>query len=262
MMLVLCLALASLSLRQATALPQPKADPAPRAEPRPASPLAPGAVLYHTLWGRDAQVVFTSDAPLEKIIGKSNAVRGFAVPGPPDNPAKLVNAAWELPVVSLVTGIPLRDEHLAAKDWLDSESFPVVSFVLSRVDDIKEIKRGEEFSTWSGALVGNLTLHGVTHEIVVKDARFSFFAESPKTAAIAPGNLMFLKCEYTVSLTDFGVRNPDVPKKVSDRVTLSQMLRLSSVQPEAIEQPPLAKSESPDPVARSRSVPMKADSPE
>jgi polyisoprenoid-binding protein YceI len=214
-------------------------------EPEPPKTLPEGAVIYHTLTGRDAQVVFTSDAPLEKIVGKSNAVVGYAVPGPSDNPAKLAAASWLLPVKSLATGIPLRDEHMAGKDWLDAAIYPTIEFVLSKIENVKEVKRGEGFSTWSVTLVGDMTLHGVKREVRVPEARISFFNESSKTKAIGPGKLIFLKCDYTVRMSDFAIQHEDVPKKVSDEVKLSQMLRLSSATPDEIAEANKKKESSP-----------------
>jgi polyisoprenoid-binding protein YceI len=202
-------------------------------EPAPTAPLPEGSVLYHTLTGREAQVIFTSDAPLEQIVGKSNAVVGFAASGPKDSPAKLAAATWILPVTSIATGIPLRDEHLAGKDWLDAAKFPEIKFVLTRVEDIRELKGGEGYTTSSATLVGNMTIHGVTREVHVPDARFSFLKESAKTKGIAAGDLLFLKCEYAVKLSDYGIVNGDVPKKVADEVKLTQTLRLSTVVPAA-----------------------------
>lgn len=229
----LALAISALLLPPFPADAQQAAQPVQ--EPKPSMPLPEGAVVYHALSGREAQVVFTSDAPLEKIVGKSNAVVGYVVPGPKDQPAKLAGAAFILPVRSLATGIPLRDEHLVDRAWLNAESFPTIDFVLTNVEDIKEIKRGEGFTTWSVTLVGDMTLHGVKRQLRVPDARLSFFQESDKTRSIAPGDLLFLKCEYTVRMSDFGIRHADVPKKVSDQVTLAQMIRLSSASPSAIE---------------------------
>jgi polyisoprenoid-binding protein YceI len=226
---------ATTSTQTAPAAPAVESTPAAPKEPEPTTPLPEGATLYHTLTGRDAQVIFTSDAPLEKIIGKSNAVAGFAVPGIRDNPANLAQAKWVLPVRSLATGIPLRDQHLAGKDWLDADAATNIQFVLSRVTDIKEVKRGDGFSTWSATLVGEMSIHATVHEVTVKDARLTFFQGSAKTKSIAPGDLFFLKCDYTVKLSDFGIHNADVPSKVSDTVTIAQTLRLSNAPPETIK---------------------------
>ena len=227
-----------------TAAGQPAHSPAPSArdaagvaEPQPPEKLPAGSVVYRTLTGREAQVTFTSDAPLERIVGKSNAVMGYAIAGPADAPAKLVGATWVLPVRSLATGLPLRDEHIAARDWLDAEAHPAIQFVLTRIDDLKEVKKGDGFETWSGTLVGQMSLHGTTREIRVPDARLSFLKASEKTRSIAPGDLLFLKCDYTVKLSDFGVRNGDVPSKVSDEVVLSQMLRMTTADPRSSPPP-------------------------
>lgn len=207
------------------------------AAPTPPASLPAGSVVYRTLTGREVQVTFTSEAPLERIVGKSNAVLGYAVAGPAENPAKLAGGEWVLPVRSLATGLPLRDEHLVGQAWLDAAAHPTIRFVLSRVDDIKEVKRGESFTTWSGTLVGTMTMHGVSRELKIPETRFSFLRESEQSKAVAPGDLLFLKCDYSVKLSDFGVRNSDVPGKVSDTVELSQMLRLSTKVPEKEESP-------------------------
>ncbi len=95
----------------------------PTSEPPIPSAIADAGVAYHTLTGREAQVTFTSRTPLENIVGKSNVVVGYIVKGPEGSPASLVGARWLLPVESLATGIPLRDEHLA-HEWLDANTYP------------------------------------------------------------------------------------------------------------------------------------------
>ena len=200
-------------------------------EPPVPTELAGAGTVYHTLAGREAQVVFTSKAPLENIVGKSNRVVGYAVAGPVDHPAALVGAKWVLPVNTLATGIPLRDEHMCSGDWLDAEHFPQITFSLKGVENIKPVKAGEGFTTWDADLVGDMTLHGITRELRVPEARMSFLSASQSTSSIAEGDLLFIKCAYTVKLSDFGIRHKDVPGKVSDEITLSQMLRLSTSLP-------------------------------
>lgn len=204
-------------------------------EPQASAELAEKGTLYYTLSGEEAQVLFTSRAPLENIVGKSNKVVGYAVAGPTDNPAKLVGAHWVLPVESMATGIPLRDAHMAGDEWLHAKEFPTIEFKLTKVEDIKEVKRGEGFSTWQATLVGQMTLHGVTKELSVPEAKLSFLDASDRTASIAPGDLLFVKTSYTVKLSDFGIRHKDVPDKVSDEIRLEQTLRLSTVRQLPVE---------------------------
>ena len=207
-------------------------------EPPVPQELADAGTVYHTLTGREAQVTFTSDAPLENVVGKSNRVVGYAVKGPEARPAELAGARWVLPVSSLATGIPLRDKHLAGDEWLDAERFPTIEFELTGTEDAKLVKSGDGFSTWAVTLVGNMTVHGVTNEIRVANSRVSFLDESPRTAQIAKGDLMFIKSTYTVRLSDYDMTNTDIGGKVSDVIELSQLLRLSTVPPPSSEDEP------------------------
>lgn len=206
-------------------------------EPDVPADLAAKGTLYYTLSGGEAQVLFTSPAPLENIVGKSNRVVGYAVAGPAEGPAALVGAHWVLPVNSIATGIPLRDSHLAGEDWLDARAHPTIEFKLTRVEDIAHVKEGEGYSTWSATLIGQMTIHGVTRELRVPDTRISLLDASERTAGIAPGNLMFVKSSYAVRLSDFGITNKDVPDKVSDEIVLEQTIRLSTVKRSAAELP-------------------------
>jgi len=209
-------------------LTQPEVAPPPIAEPEVVTEYADAPTVYHTLTGGEAQVVFTSKAPLENIVGKSNQVVGYVIPGDSDKPAELVAAHWILPVESLATGIPLRDKHMTGSEWLDGNHFPGIEFELHRIESTKLIKEGNGFSTWSVTLVGEMRLHGVSKELQIQDATLSFLVASDRTATIAPGDLMFLKCTYIVRLSDFGITHKDVPDKVSDEIKLNQTLRLST----------------------------------
>lgn len=214
-----------------TASPAHAADAAPPArvdEPSVPAELAKQGTVYHTISGRQAQVTFTSDAPLQNIVGKSNAVVGYAVSGAADGPAKLAGARWLLPVASLATGIPLRDEHLAGDHWLDAAKFPSIEFSLEKVEDIAATKSGADFASFTATLVGTMEIHGVKKPMRVEKAKLSFLKASERTASIAPGDLLFIQCTYEVKLSDFGVVNGDVPGKVADAIRLDQILRLTT----------------------------------
>lgn len=197
-------------------------------EPAIPESVAARGTAYHTITGKQAQVTFTSDAPLQDIVGKSNAVVGWAIAGPADAPAALAAGRWLLPIASLATGIPLRDEHLAGDHWLDAAKHPCIEFNLEKVESIEQIKSGSDFSTWSCTLNGTLSMHGTTRPLKVEKAKVSLLKASERTASIAPGDLMFIQCSYEVRLSDFGIANADVPDKVADTIKLEQMLRLST----------------------------------
>ncbi len=60
---------------------------------------------------------------------------------------------------SIDTREPQRDAHLKSADFFDVEKFPYITFKSKRVTDV----RGDEFK-----LVGDLTIHGVTREVVLE----------------------------------------------------------------------------------------------
>lgn len=211
------------------------------AEPPVPDELREAGTIYHTISGDQTQVTFTSNGQLQQIVGKSNAVVGYAVAGAVDAPAKLAGARWLLPVESLATGIPLRDDHLAHK-WLRAEEHPTIEFTLTSTEDIEPVKSGPGYSTWSLTLVGSMTIRGETRVLRVPDARLSFLEESESTAKVAPGDLCFLKCEYRVKLSDFGIHDADVPSKVSDEIALVQLLRMTTIAREPTGEEPRHQS--------------------
>ena len=196
------------------------------------SALANSGTVYHALIGGKAQIHFTSEAPLETIKGQSSAVIGFAVAGSSGNPADLKGGEWHLPVNSLHTGIELRDEHLASKQWLNAKSFPDIVFQIKRVDGAQQLKSSDAFTTYTATLVGTMTIHGVTNDISIPDATIIFLKASSRTKSIAKGDLMAIRAKYYVSLSDYEVSHPVLGKKVADTVEIDTQLFLSTVPPE------------------------------
>lgn len=195
------------------------------------SELADTGTVYYALTGRDRQVYFESDAPLEKIKGQSNRVIGFAVAGPESSPAALPGGEWHLPVESMKTGIALRDEHLASSAWFDAEAYPDIVFQLTEVEDIEPGKSGPGYTSYKATLVGDITLHGVTRPIRIEGATITFLAASDKTARIAKGDLLAIRTKYSVTLSDHEVSHPQIGKKVADEVAITTTLYLSTVPP-------------------------------
>ena len=70
---------------------------------------------------------------------------------------------------SINTGENDRDNHLRSADFLDAEQYPYIIFESKRVANT-----GEE----SGRITGDMTIHGVTKEVVL-DVKFQGLAKSP-----------------------------------------------------------------------------------
>ena len=62
-------------------------------------------------------------------------------------------------VASVTTGEQRRDEHLRSADFFDVEQFPTIDWVVSRVEPVDED---------TSRVFGELTMHGVTRELVLQ----------------------------------------------------------------------------------------------
>lgn len=78
--------------------------------------------------GRDS-VSFTSDAPIELIVGKTNKIKGKITVDDSLDLSKPFNATFDVDLASIDTGIPLRNEHMR-DNFLETAKYPKASFVL------------------------------------------------------------------------------------------------------------------------------------
>ena len=75
-----------------------------------------------------------------------------------EQPAKSSVTA-SIQVSSIDTAIAKRDEHLRSDDFFNVQKFPEITFKSRRV---------KQTGPATGEIVGDLTMHGVTHEIVLR----------------------------------------------------------------------------------------------
>jgi len=93
---------------------------------------------------------------ITNVRGAFSNVQGTVVYDP-DNPAATTIEAV-IDATSISTHEPQRDAHLKSPDFLDVEQFPSITFRSKKVEP-----DGEELK-----VTGDLTLHGVTKEVVLK----------------------------------------------------------------------------------------------
>lgn len=141
------------------------------------------AQVYSTTSG---SIVFNSDAPLELIRASSNEIKGKL-----DMSKKIF--AFTVPINSF-TGFnsPLQKEHFN-ENYLESVQYPNASFSGRIIEDIDLTKDG----AYSVRAKGNLTIHGVTQEriikcdLVVKEGKVSVKASF--TVLLAEHNILIPK---------------------------------------------------------------------
>ena len=152
-------------------------------------------------------VTFKSEAPLEDIVGTSNKITGFII-FDPDNPQKGGTAELSVPISSLNTGIPLRDEHLHSPDWLNAEKYQNITLKIDEVKDAKLIKEMDNSRTFELTVSGKFNLNGKSGQIEFP-ARVTFLKENDMTKMKLPGNLLAVRTNFDVALADYKVTGPD-----------------------------------------------------
>ncbi len=151
-------------------------------------------------------VVFKSMAPLEDIVGMSGRITGYMM-FDPDHPDQGGQGKLTLPVASLDTGIPLRDEHMQSAGWLDAESFPNIEFDIKELRNVTEVSSTPDASTYDIVAVGNFSLHG-TMKHMEFPGRITYLKESEMTAQRLPGHILAVRADFTILLADFGIAGP------------------------------------------------------
>ena len=134
----------------------------------------------------NGSITFSSDAPLEQIKASSNEMRGKL-----DMAKKIF--AFTIRINSF-TGFnsPLQKEHFN-ENYMESVQYPNASFSGRIIEDIDLSKDG----SYSVRAKGNLTIHGVTQEriikcdLVVKEGKVSVKASF--TVLLAEHNILIPK---------------------------------------------------------------------
>jgi len=188
---------------------------------------------YHVHTGRDSQVVFTSDAPLEHFKGLSGDVVGYVVAaqdGGATTPALLAGRIV-LPVESIDTGVPLRNEHLQSSRWLDADAHPNIEFELRETREIEPLEPRAGFDTYRVTLAGDLTVRGVSRRLET-EAILTLMPAGGATRFRGPGDWLRLACEFPINLREYGVNDPAIGiGRVAEAVDVEVNLFLSTEPP-------------------------------
>ena len=101
------------------------------------------------------------------VKGHFKGVRGTIVLDETDPSRSSVEV--EIDAASLYSGVEYRDNHLKSADFLDVEKYPVITFKSTRVELVGSDR---------ARIVGGLTIHGVTREVVL-DTELTGRGKSP-----------------------------------------------------------------------------------
>ncbi len=146
---------------------------------------------------------FLSSAPLEEFEGTADEISGsFTL-----NPQHLEATTGQIrvSVSSMRTGIARRDEHLRSPEWLDAERYPHVSFEIRGLKDVRITEQTAERASLTAKAVGVFSLHGVDKPMEVP-ITLTYVLANAQTRTRAPGDLVMVQSEFTISLRDFNIR--------------------------------------------------------
>ena len=104
---------------------------------------------------------------ISKVRGRFNSFRGTIDLNEAEPARSTVNV--EIDVDSIETRDAQRDGHLRSADFFDVANYPLMTFVSTRV---------EPTSNNTGRIVGDLTIRGVTREVVL-DVEYAGQSKSP-----------------------------------------------------------------------------------
>lgn len=190
-------------------------------------------VPYYVHGGKDGQVTFTSDASLEHIKGTSNRVVGYAIAPERGSRAALVAGEFRLPVSSIDTGIPLRNEHLQSGRWMNAAEHPDVVFVLERTENVTQTDARDGMQVWTADLVGAMSFRGETRPLTT-NAKITLMDESDVTRRRARGDLLVIRTTFPINLREYGLNDPGMSAGVvAEEISLDVFLMMSTVSPDA-----------------------------
>jgi polyisoprenoid-binding protein YceI len=133
-----------------------------------------------------SEVTFRATSRFMNAEGQFHRVSGEVSVDPHDLTTATITVSIE--ANSIDTGIGMRDNHLRSEDFLDVRRFPTISFVSRRVEG-----RGGRVN-----VAGQLTIHGVTREIVVPVE-----VSLTERALVASGELVINRRDYGVMYQSF-----------------------------------------------------------
>jgi len=161
-----------------------------------------GAENKYTIEKNHTSVMWIADHfGYSKVSGKFTDISGeivFDEKKPQDSSVQV-----EIKTDSIATGLPKFEEHLRSKDFFDVKNFPTAKFVSKKI--IVEGKKNK------AQIVGDLTLLGITKEVILK-AEFNKSAPNPMSQKPTIG----FSAKTTINRSDFGIKYalPGIADKV------------------------------------------------
>ncbi len=180
------------------------------------------------------QVTVLSQSTLEDFTCVCDKVMGKGEVDPKN--IESLRGRFSLRVEDIKTGIDLRDHHLRSPDWLDAAKYPEVVMEFTGIEDAKKTAPNEA----SLLLIGTCAVKGKTNAVKIPTT-LSFLDESPVTMKRVKGDLLRVRSEFKLKLSDYGVTGPPgsdtIGLKVADTLEIKVTVFGSTEAPPAALEP-------------------------
>ena len=156
---------------------------------------------------KDNLARFESDAPIEKVVGTTNRVFGF-VTLDPHNISNGISGKISVDLVSLDTGISMRDRDMRSEPFLNTDEYPTAMFLLKEVlqTENEQITGDEPVKI---KVRGDFQVRCVTKTIDVT-AQLTLMADNNSSKSKENGGQYFLtgNVGFQIKLGDYGIKRP------------------------------------------------------
>lgn len=166
------------------------------------------------------QVSVFSQSTLEDFTVVCNKVTGQCKLDPKN--VESFSGRFSIRVEDLRSGIDLRDQHLKTADWFDAAKYPEVVVEITKVEEVKKV----EPNTASAKLIATINMHGKTGHAVIP-ATLTYLDESPTTMKRVKGDLLRIRAEFDVKLSDYGITGPPESGVIGLKVSDTQAIKVT-----------------------------------
>lgn len=161
---------------------------------------------------KNSNITFESETDFETILGHTHTATGQVVA---DLEAGTASVDVRVPVVSLDTGIELRNKHLQSGDWLDARKNPDLRFVS---------RSARKLDDGSWEIAGDFSFHGLTKPLTIRAQVKPIPADAAQAAGLGKGDWLRVSTPFELRLSEFGI---EVPSKVAGRVSDTWKVKLN-----------------------------------
>jgi polyisoprenoid-binding protein YceI len=166
------------------------------------------------------QVSIFSQSTLEDFTVVCNKVSGQCKLDPKN--VESFSGRFSIRVEDLRSGIDLRDQHLRTPEWFDAAKNPEVVIEINKVEDVKKT----EANTVTTKLIGTCTMHGKTGKVSIP-ATMTYLDETPATMKRVKGDLLRIRAEFEVKLSDYAITGPPGSEVIGMKVSDTQTVKVT-----------------------------------